>query len=1083
MTDWKETTLWKHLEAASGDEAEAARALLVQEMPKIQTILTQAHTAPTDFTLHDADHSFRVAKWMAEIIPGDVLEKLSPYEIALLLLAAYLHDIGMTPEQGRVDRFWSHLVYGAPDPKGPRQPLTDEEARDLQGWLDDEGRDLTIPLAPDGAASEETKRLADSLITHYCRHKHNDWSGEWIRANLRREALPGYETWVDDLVQLCRSHHERYDELKQSRFDPRPAGPSGRPVHHRYLACALRVADVLEIDPERTPEVIFRHREIHPGSVLYWRKDHENWVIRDGNSLVLAAYPESAVIENAIRKTADGIREELATCARLNREQPFFHWQLRPNQQLPHRWDFPEMLMVHVQPRNDAYVYIDGAFRPNTEKLLELLSGAQLYGNPLVAVRELLQNAFDAVKEEMAYQRLERPNDPEYAKHLAATHRVELRLEERDGRRWLVCKDTGVGMTRRIIENYLLVSGNSRRREIVELERRCSEAGFRLGRTGQFGIGVLSYFMLADRVEILTRRSAARADAETTGWSFVTEGVGSFGELKKEPSAAPGTELRLRLIEGPKRERPFESELKEYVTATVRYIPCILELQGLGETGQAISWRAGWVHSLEEFTKWILWEMREEVPDLLLPSAKRDKIEANWHLTHAWWQAAQEALRWSVIEGELPNRLGIYRISIPWFELPGGCCEAFMLVRSEGRRRIIKPRPDGMIGIFPGFDLIESIHGMGLDSGIEHEGKDARIGFWEINWESSEAGHLRVDRSSLEPSSSSDDAKEWVEARAREILAEALVGEKPSEYAFLSGSWLEELGTKLYWALGEPKGTAEFVWGPVSFPVVCSDDLKSIKASFRGKNLKILFPLQFLTIWGQEPLFPSFFWTSPDRIVATSQRSSSFRAVRLWNRVPKSDRRCLLGRISHLPPEWGKVCGVKFSKRFMYSLEQMTVWNVDHPMVSQIDKDSTRWFEEVQGRSPRQLNLAALSEDMLAPPGRAAQVLAWVLSEEEEEEEEEERKRTEDVWNVLLERAPSLARRLLHAVLGSSEAGEEEGAVGFLKSDYIGRWQLIVLSADSIKQVRPGDPLFEEFLPDPGPDWTITEALSDNEPT
>jgi hypothetical protein len=556
MNDWQQTRLWQQLSTHDGAEAEAVRASLVRWMPKIQGILAQASTAPTDFTLHDAEHSFRVAEWMAKIIPVDVLEQLCIYELALLLFSAYLHDIGMTPQQGNVERHWYHLVYGAPP--DPEQPHLDErEAAELQAWLDEERPGLTPPLAVDGKADRETVQVADELMARYCRHRHNDWSEDWTRANLSSEALPGYERGVADLVQLCRSHHQGYEDLKQSRFDPRPAGAGAWPIHHRYLACALRVADVLDIDPERTPDVIFRHRAIHPESVLYWRKDHETWLLRDGVNLVLAAYPERAVVENAIRATVDGIRNELQTCARLNREQPFSYWPIRSSQPLPHRWDFPESLTLHVAPRDGAYDYIEGAFRPNTEKLLELLSGTQLYEEPRVAVRELIQNAFDAVQESMARERLAQPqpNDPALLAHLSHLHRVTLRLEERDGRTWLTCTDTGVGMTRRIIESYLLVSGVSKRREIVELERQCAAAGFRLNRAAQFGIGVLSYFMIADRVEIRTRRTVP-AEVEPTGWLFTTDGVGSFGELRKDSATKGGAEVRLRLRQDFLKEGP-----------------------------------------------------------------------------------------------------------------------------------------------------------------------------------------------------------------------------------------------------------------------------------------------------------------------------------------------------------------------------------------------------------------------------------------------------------------------------------------------------------------------------------------------
>jgi len=91
--------------------------------PDIERVLSSAGTSPLDFTLHDAEHSFRVAEWMAKIVPGDVLEKLSGYELALLLLSAYLHDIGMTPEQARVQRHWR-----------ARKKTTGESSRDREAF-------------------------------------------------------------------------------------------------------------------------------------------------------------------------------------------------------------------------------------------------------------------------------------------------------------------------------------------------------------------------------------------------------------------------------------------------------------------------------------------------------------------------------------------------------------------------------------------------------------------------------------------------------------------------------------------------------------------------------------------------------------------------------------------------------------------------------------------------------------------------------------------------------------------------------------------------------------------------------------
>jgi hypothetical protein len=82
---WERTRFWGVLEKRTTSEAEPVRTTLKQCMPKIEAVLSKGGTAPTDFTLHDADHSHRVAERMAEIIPHDSLEGLTCYELALLL--------------------------------------------------------------------------------------------------------------------------------------------------------------------------------------------------------------------------------------------------------------------------------------------------------------------------------------------------------------------------------------------------------------------------------------------------------------------------------------------------------------------------------------------------------------------------------------------------------------------------------------------------------------------------------------------------------------------------------------------------------------------------------------------------------------------------------------------------------------------------------------------------------------------------------------------------------------------------------------------------------------------------------------
>ncbi len=84
---WRSTALWGLLDGATTPEALHTRTTLETCLPDVERIL-HSGGAPKDFTLHDENHSFRVASRMAELIPSDVLQALSAYEIGLLLLSA-----------------------------------------------------------------------------------------------------------------------------------------------------------------------------------------------------------------------------------------------------------------------------------------------------------------------------------------------------------------------------------------------------------------------------------------------------------------------------------------------------------------------------------------------------------------------------------------------------------------------------------------------------------------------------------------------------------------------------------------------------------------------------------------------------------------------------------------------------------------------------------------------------------------------------------------------------------------------------------------------------------------------------------
>jgi hypothetical protein len=91
------------------------------------------------------------------------------------------------------------------------------------------------------------------------------------RVSLAQKDLEHTQTGLTTSFDFAGATTRATHSCSPSRSIPDSSAPSAI-VHLRYLAVVLRVADIL--DPERTPDVILRHRGVAPRSLDYWWKDH-----------------------------------------------------------------------------------------------------------------------------------------------------------------------------------------------------------------------------------------------------------------------------------------------------------------------------------------------------------------------------------------------------------------------------------------------------------------------------------------------------------------------------------------------------------------------------------------------------------------------------------------------------------------------------------------------------------------------------------------------------------------------------------------------------------------------------------------
>jgi molecular chaperone HtpG len=176
-------------------------------------------------------------------------------------------------------------------------------------------------------------------------------------------------------------------------------------------------------------------------------------------------------------------------------------------------------------------------FEADVAKLLQLMVHS-VYSDKDVFLRELISNAADAC-EKLRYEAISYPallgDDPKA--------RITLLIDAENRR--LTVEDNGIGMSRdEMIEALGTIARSGTKAFMDRIQAAQGGEGAQL--IGQFGVGFYSAFMVADRVDVVSRRAGSE---EATIWS--SDGKGSYTVAPAAVDEAPdrGTRVILHLME------------------------------------------------------------------------------------------------------------------------------------------------------------------------------------------------------------------------------------------------------------------------------------------------------------------------------------------------------------------------------------------------------------------------------------------------------------------------------------------------------------------------------------------------------
>lgn len=524
-----------------------------------------------DYTDHGPKHLSNVLATAAAMIPKEAAQVFSAADVTIFVLATLLHDSALhLAEPGfhqlikgdakdrRVEGFdtsawptlWDEFLFTA------RRWDNEKLAALFGDEFVEQGHSVSDPFERWGnLTAADYKLIGEFIRRHHPRLAHEfalfGVPGNQVQFLTLPPALS--PEWRDLAGVTARSHglplRGCLDHIGK-KYHKRDY----QSIHAVYLMALLRLSDYLQIEAARAPQAVFGYRVLPSRtSQLEWRAHQAVKNItpesEDPESVEIRAEPPDVETFLRLREWLDGIQSELDTSwAVLGEVYGRF-----PSRVLGLHWRRVRSNLDDVATFATSVSYLPRRIRVEVARaeLLSLLI-RPLYGDdPSYGVRELMQNAVDAVREREYFQL----KHPEHAKPPLRKQEADVviwlsEFDEQAKCAWVEISDRGIGMTEQVITDYFLKAGASYRhsdhwRRIFErsgLPPDPTKPLAQITRAGRFGVGALAGFLLGNELEVETRNIAS-----PVGFRFKVGITQEAIQIERVAELPVGTRVRVRV--------------------------------------------------------------------------------------------------------------------------------------------------------------------------------------------------------------------------------------------------------------------------------------------------------------------------------------------------------------------------------------------------------------------------------------------------------------------------------------------------------------------------------------------------------
>lgn len=500
------------------------------------------------YSLHDETHSITIINNIVRILGEDSIDKLSAIDLWLILEASYYHDIGMvvsadTLKEAVESKKFIQFFHS----------IQENKLHSLYEFAIKFKIENEQILYENSLFSFEQLEGIKYILADYFRSEHSNRSKSIIKDptsefNLSspRNIMP--QRIFKILGDICSVHTQDFSEVLKLSFCE--VGIGTQDMHPRFVACLLRLGDLLDLDNNRFSEIMLSTLSKIPLDTTKHELKHAaiESFRADRNEISILAkcddYDVANITQHWFHYLADEISNQMS------------HWnEIVPCKDIGY---LPSIGSLKVELKR--FEYLDGKNKPHfsvdTDKALELLRGAGIYEKPSQAFREILQNSIDSTLIRMWEEHqddktiFEEPYTEEFVKLMKNYPiRVSIKNTETNDKfkTWEVTiEDHAMGLSSYDL-GFLMKSGSSSKNtQKANVIRNMPKW---LQPSGIFGIGFQSIFQLTDEVMIKTKDFYKEQYQEITLYSPLSPKNGDILIEKKETThkIKPGTQVIFKL--------------------------------------------------------------------------------------------------------------------------------------------------------------------------------------------------------------------------------------------------------------------------------------------------------------------------------------------------------------------------------------------------------------------------------------------------------------------------------------------------------------------------------------------------------